>query len=189
MDQLEEYLVNYFKINSESLDAVAGLFEVKLLDKGDFFLNAGKRCNEMAFVKEGILRISALADGKEITQWIMTEGYFATDLNSFIFGDPGRWNIQALSNSVLYAINKSNYEKIGKMVPNWPSLEREFLVHCFTTMENRVFQFLSMSAEERYHAFFESNKTLFNQVPLQYIASLLGMTPETFSRIRSKGNS
>ncbi len=170
MDKLKEYLANYFKINRGSLEDVAGLFEVKLLDKGDFFLHAGKRCTEMAFVKDGILRISALADDKEITQWIMTEGYFATDLNSFIFGAPGRWNIRALSNSVLYSISKSNYEKMGRMVPNWPSLEREFLVHCFTTMEDRVFQFLSMSAEERYHTFFESNKVLFNQVPLQYIA-------------------
>jgi CRP-like cAMP-binding protein len=53
-------------------------------------------------------------------------------------------------------------------------------------LEDRIFSHLSMSAEDRYQFFFQHNKELFNQVPLQYIASMLGMTPETFSRIRKK---
>ena len=65
-------------------------------------------------------------------------------------------------------------------------LEKLFIVRCFSMMEDRIFSHLSMSAEERYNLFFESNRELFNQVPLQYIASMLGMSPETFSRIRKK---
>ncbi|WP_229239031.1 hypothetical protein [Emticicia sp. C21] len=61
-----------------------------------------------------------------------------------------------------------------------------FIAKCFTMLEDRIFSHLSMTAEERYNFFFQNNKELFNQVPLQYIASMLGMTPETFSRIRRK---
>lgn len=53
-------------------------------------------------------------------------------------------------------------------------------------IEDRIFSHLSMTAEERYDLYFEHNRALFNQVPLQYIASVLGMTPETFSRIRKR---
>lgn len=72
------------------------------------------------------------------------------------------------------------------MVPSWHELEKLFIAKCFTILENRIFSHLSMTAEERYNNFSEHNKELFNQVPLQYIASMLGMTPETFSRIRKK---
>lgn len=74
------------------------------------------------------------------------------------------------------------------LIPKWAELEKMFIIHCFVTLEDRIQTHLSMTAEERYHYFFENNKDLFNQVPLQYIASMLGMTPETFSRIRKKSN-
>jgi len=86
----------------------------------------------------------------------------------------------------IYSITKEDYKKIGHLVPTWSELEKLFLVRCFTILEDRIFSHLSMTAEERYKLFFENNKELFNQVPLQYIASMLGMTPETFSRIRKK---
>ncbi len=63
------------------------------------------------------------------------------------------------------------------------------MASCFIQLEDRIFSHLSLNAEERYHQFFENNKELFNQVPLQYLASMLGMSPETFSRIRNKKNS
>jgi CRP/FNR family transcriptional regulator, anaerobic regulatory protein len=65
-------------------------------------------------------------------------------------------------------------------------LEKLFLVRCFTLLEDRIFSQLSLTAEERYQDFFGKNQALFNQVPLQYIASMLGMTAQTLSRIRKK---
>lgn len=65
-------------------------------------------------------------------------------------------------------------------------MEKQFIAGCFVQLEDRVFSHLSLSAEERYDKLFENNKEIFNQVPLQYLASMLGMSPETFSRIRNK---
>jgi CRP-like cAMP-binding protein len=73
-----------------------------------------------------------------------------------------------------------------EFIPKWNELEKLFIINCFSTLEDRIFSHLAMSAEERYQFFFANNKELFNQVPLQYIASMLGMTPETFSRIRKR---
>jgi CRP-like cAMP-binding protein len=75
---------------------------------------------------------------------------------------------------------------IGKVVPKWNDFEKLFVSKCFVMLENRVFDFISLTAEERYKKLFDTNRELFNQVPLQYLASMLGMTPETFSRIRRK---
>jgi|SRR5690554_660943 CRP-like cAMP-binding protein len=187
MTELENSIQSHFGIiDSEELSAITSFFQYETLKKGDYFLKTNRKCERLSFLQSGFLRIFRETDQKEVTQWISTKGYFVTDLASFIFNQPARWTIQALTDVTLYTIKKSEYDKIQTVVPSWPELEKLFIVHCFTTLENRIFSHLSMTAEERYHFFFEHNKELFNQVPLQYIASMLGMTPETFSRIRKK---
>jgi CRP-like cAMP-binding protein len=168
------------------MEAISSLFEESTLDKGAFFIKKGQYCDQLSFVKQGLIRVYATANGKEITQWISTQGYFITELNSFIFRQRARWNMQALSDCTLYTLKKENYERLKERIPNWPEIEKNFIASCFIILENRVFDFLSLSAEERYDQFFEQHKNLLNQVPLNYIASMLGMSPETLSRIRSK---
>ena len=97
--------------------------------------------------------------------------------------------MKALSPCSLYTISRENYAQIQTIVPQWEGLEKQFIAKCFLHLEDRVFSFLSMSAEERYHHFMTHKKELFNQVPLHYLASSLGMTPETLSRIRKKTTS
>lgn len=187
MTALEKHIIAYFgKVEGDDLKKISSLFKPSTLKKGDYFLSAGKSADKLSFVQSGLLRIFAVTPEKEVTQWISTKGYFITDLAGFIFDVPARWNIQALTEVVLYTISRADYNRIGKMVPKWRELEKLFITRCFTILEDRVFAHLSMTAEERYNLFFEQNKELFNQVPLQYIASMLGMTPETFSRIRKK---
>lgn len=188
MDQINIYLKTYFNIQEEDLPLVAKLFDIVSFKRGVPILKSEQYCRNMFFIKSGILRIFALNDGKEITQWIATENNFMTDLNSFLLHQPARWNIEAITDVTLYSISKRNYDEIVNIVPNWGEIEKLFIVNCFTTMENRIFQFLSLSAENRYLHFYHDNKSLFNQVPLQHLASMLGMTPETFSRIRKKNS-
>lgn len=186
MTALEQHIKSYFGISEEDLSQVASLFTLQKMNKGDYFLRTGHLCDKLSFVKSGMMRIYVTGEDKEVTQWISTPGYFITDLASLVFGKPARWTIQALVDTELYTITRADYNRIGKLVPQWAELEKLFIAKCFIILEDRIFTHLSMSAEERYEAFFAGNKELFNQVPLQYIASMLGMTPETFSRIRKK---
>jgi len=186
-NDLERSLTSYFtNIEAEDLKTIVSFFKPEVVKKNDFFLKAGKKSTKLSFIQSGFLRIFCETEKKEITQWISTKGYFVTDLSSFISNIPARWNIQALTDTELYTIDKNDYEKLQDQVPKWHILEKAFIVHCFTTIETRVFGHLSMTAEERYSSFFNENHELFNQIPLQYIASMLGMTSETFSRIRNK---
>ena len=187
MKELEFYIKSYFGIlQQEDLKRIISLFKPGAIKKGDFYLKSGQACEKLSFIQSGFLRIFVAAEEKEVTQWISTKASFVTDLSSLVFGSPSRWTIQALTDTELFTISREDYNRIGKLVPQWHELEKLFIAKCFTMLEDRIFSHLSMTAEERYNFFFENNRELFNQVPLQYIASMLGMTPETFSRIRKR---
>lgn len=186
MTELEHYLQTYFDFDGSDLSTVAAFFKPENLKKGHYYLKTGKPCDKLSFIRSGMLRVFVELEDREVTQWICTQGYFVTELSSLVFGKPSRWNIQALTDTTLFTIDKRDYDRIGDHLPKWPETEKLFIAHCFTTLEDRVFSFLSMTAEQRYNMLFELNRDLFNQVPLQYIASMLGMSPETVSRIRRK---
>jgi CRP-like cAMP-binding protein len=186
MTELEYYLQTFFAFDQAELGTVAAFFKPETVRKGEYYLKTGKACNKLSFIRSGLLRVFVNLEDREVTQWISTQGYFITDLSSLVFDKPSRWNIQALTDTDIYTIDKADYNRLGQYIPKWHETEKLFIAHCFMTLEDRVFSFLSMTAEQRYNILFDSNRELFNQVPLQYIASMLGMTPETISRIRRK---
>ncbi|MBD3630039.1 Crp/Fnr family transcriptional regulator [Cyclobacterium sp.] len=186
MTELEKYIQTHFGVNNDDLTKISSLFHLIKLSKGDFFLKAGRYSDRLGFVQSGIIREFAIIDDKEVTKWISTKGYFAVDLSSFVFKQTARFNIQAITDCEIFIIENKNYQKIEQLIPNWFKLEKLFIAKCFTVLEDRIVSQISLTAEERYNQLFNFNKELFNQVPLQHLASMLGMTPETLSRIRKK---
>ncbi|AGA77396.1 cAMP-binding protein [Echinicola vietnamensis DSM 17526] len=183
--ELQNYLKEYFPLNTAQLEQLAELFRMETMEKGDFYAQTGKPCHKLSFLKSGYLRIFETAEnGKEVTQWISSTGEFTTDLSSLAFGQNARRNIQAISSCTLYTIHQEAYRSLPEVLPAWPELEKLFIAKCFITLEDRVFGLLSKTAEERYQQLFQFKRHLFNEVPLHYLASMIGMTPETFSRIR-----
>ena len=192
MKDLHKLIQEHFgQLTHQELEIIQSYFHEEKLQKNDFFTKSDKICDKLSIVKSGILRVYALFEGKEITQWISTENFLITEAMGFFFDHPNRWTIQAFTDTELITITKTDYLKLCKEFPKWNEIEKALIVKCFTMIEDRVFSHLSMTAEERYDLYFKQNRALFNQVPLQYIASVLGMTPETLSRIRKRqtGNS
>lgn len=186
MTELESYIQTFFGAETDDLATISSFFKNTVLEKNDYFLRKGRRSTRLGFLQSGFIREYVLMDDKEVTKWISTPGYFIVDLSSFMFQHPARWNLQALSNCELYVIDLEDYRQMSKQVSRWAELERLFMAKCFAILEDRIISHLSKTAEQRYQQLFTFNKDLFNQVPLQYLASMLGMTPETFSRIRKK---
>ena len=186
MNELEQHIAALFEVNAADLKTISAQFRPVQLTKGECFFKENGYSDHMAFVKSGLLREWVDLPEKEVTKWIATPGYFITDLNSFLFDKPAVSSLQALTDCELAVISKEDYRNMGKSIPTWNTVEKLFLAKCFGIMSDRILAFISMTAEERYLQLWNANKELFNQVPLQYLASMLGMTPETFSRLRKK---
>lgn len=183
---LSAYIHSTFQVTPAEVASISLFFKPLYLKRNDFLLKENQFAQYLGFVQSGLMREFFYHDGREITKWISGPGYFIVDLASFLFEKPARVNLQALTDCELFAISKTDYARIAQVIPKWPDIEKTFIARCFTVLEERVMTHLSLSAEERYDAFFNYNPELFNLVPLQYLASMLGMTPETFSRIRKK---
>lgn len=178
---------HFGELSKEELAIIQSYFHEEKLSKNEYFTESGQICNRLSIVQSGILRVYAVTEnGKEITQWLSTKDFLITEVTGFFFNHANRWSIRAFTDTQLLTISKTNYQKLCKEFPKWNEIEKQFIVKCFAMIEDRIFSHLSMTAEERYNQYFEQNKELFHQVPLQYIASILGMTPETFSRIRKR---
>jgi len=182
-DLTQEY---FGQLNGQEQELFHSYFKEEKLQKNGFFTKSGKVGDKFSFVKSGILRMYVLTDGKEITQWISAENSMVTDVAGFFFDQPNRWNIQAFTDTELLTITKTDYLRLCEELPTWNVIEKRFILKCFMMMEDRIFSHLAMSAEERYDLYYRQNRELFNHVPLQHIASVLGMTAETFSRIRKR---
>lgn len=186
MNELQKNIASLFEVHADDLETISAFFHPVRVNKGDYFLKSGAYANQMGFIQSGMMREWVHLPDKEVTKWIATPGYFVTDLSSFLFHEPAKSSLQALTPCELYVISKEDYSNLGKVVSSWNTVEKLFLAKCFATMSDRILTFISMTAEERYNELWNANKELFNQVPLQYLASMLGMTPETFSRLRKK---
>ena len=189
MQELEQFITSIFGFTAEDAEKVASFFTPGFLGKGEYFLKPGQVCTSLSFQCSGLVRMYAHNGDTEVTQWISGSGGFLTDLGGLIFNTPARAYVQALTDAELYTIDREKYLRIATVIPEWHHLEKLFIARCFVFMEQRVFSLLSMKAEERYQWLFNYNPSLFNQVPLQYLASMMGMAPETLSRIRKKMNS
>jgi len=124
MTELEQYLRSYMGVADEDMAAIVSFFRPVTLDKGDYFLKAGRFCEKLSFQRSGLMRVFASHAEKEVTQWISFKGSLITDLNSLICNEPSRYNIQALAACELYSIDKKDYLGLAEVIPKWPALER-----------------------------------------------------------------
>ncbi|CAM1374684.1 Crp/Fnr family transcriptional regulator [Tenacibaculum xiamenense] len=184
MEKLRSCILSQLSIEQKSMNNILSAFEPLELKKGEFLLKSGRICRQMAFVESGYLRMYDIVDGKEITLWIGKEGRFITSLSSFIFETPNNWNIQAITDCELLVINRENHFNLNKTEPKWLEFDNTLLANSFALLEKKMFSQLHTTAKQRFDSLLNEEPELFNNIPLQYIASMLGITPESLSRLR-----
>lgn len=173
-------------LNGNELEDILSYFEPVTYQKGDFLVKAGQVCDKVAFVETGLLRTWYEVDGIEVTHWISDAGYFDTSLSSFSFQTPSRWNIQAISTCQIFTLDCKSHQQLLKKYLPWMKFESQLLIYSYLGLEDRMFSQLHQTAEERYEKLLSTRRHLVQQAPLQYLASMLGMKPETLSRLRKK---
>lgn len=184
MDKLRKCVQEQVSIGESAMNSILDAFETVDLEKGAFFVRSGTICREMAFIESGYLRMYDLAQGKEITLWIGGEGRFITSLSSFVFQTSNHWNIQAITDCRLRVISRERHFELTRSEPKWLEFDNVLLAHSFALLERRMFDQLHTTSKQRFHQLLAECPEVFHHVPLKYIASMLGIEPESLSRLR-----
>ena len=182
---LRAHIEKRVHLTDEEFEISAKFFEAKKLRRNQFLLNEGDVCTHIGFVNSGCLREYTIDNkGTEHIVQFAIEDWWVSDLNSFLSGKPAEYNVDALQDSEVLLLEKSARDV---MLDKCPKMERFFRLlieanHVAT--HQRIADSLSASAEERYLKFIKTYPKLFETVPQNQIASYLGITPQSLSRIR-----
>jgi len=182
---LKQAIQNSITIGEAELEFMLSLFKPLFLKKEALFLEVGKVCNYVAFVNSGLLRIFYInSKGEETTCYFSLPNEFVTSISSFTAQIPTTENIQAIQATELFIISKHDLDLLYHTVPVTQEFGRKAAEKLAMIMEQRISLFLNHSADERYKLLLESNPALILTVPLQYLASYLGISPQHLSRLR-----
>lgn len=183
--QLTENIREKVKLTEDEEDSLKKYFVPKKIRKRQYILNAGDKCNYLTFVEKGLLRsFSTDNNGHEHVMQFAMEGWWISDMASFLSGDDAIYNIEALEDSELLMLSLSSMDEMIERIPAMERYFRLLMQSNVIALQRRIRVVQTMSAEQIYLKLMEVNPEILNRVPQQYIASYMGITPETLSRVR-----
>lgn len=186
METLVKHISQYSRLSTGALKNMRAVLNRVELPKGEFLITEGKICQHVYFLEKGCLRGFYNLDGKEITYWFAFENNFVTSFFSFITRKPCVENVQAIEDSTLWAISHEHLQQLYDRHPDIERLGRIMHERYYVMLEERFLSNHFKEARERYDNLMNHSPHILQRVPLGYIASYLGITQETLSRIRNK---
>ena len=183
----EKYMDCKIELSPEQSDWIRSLCVVKKLRKHRFLLQEGDICTQHAFVTKGCLRsYSVDCDGKEHIVKFAVEHWWIADRDSLLSGEPAKLNIDAVEDSEAVLLSKQNFDLICQKIPAFNDMVNNLLQGAYNASQNRILANISLSAREKYEFFLQRYPDLAVRLPLSMIASYLGISPETLSRVRNQ---
>jgi CRP-like cAMP-binding protein len=185
MQQLITFISQYSKLSPTAIEALEKRIEFESFHKNEIILSQGAKANKVWFIKKGMVRKFFYNEGKEITIWIHAENEMLTSMHSYFQQKPSQENIQAIEDTELISLS---YEKSLELsvYPEFNTFSQDLITKQFSCIDEFSKKFSLMSAKEKYVALSEIAPQIIKRAKLGYIASILGISQETLSRIRSK---
>ena len=183
---LNNHLANIGLTETQS-EKLGSIFkESILLEKGGFFHKKNQTCQKLGFIVDGMCRYYYDTEKEEVTRWVALKNEFVTSLSSFISQNKSQEIIQAIQPTEILIATRQDWQDLYKEEEFVRQLWVKNIEDNYLGMENRVFNLIAMTAEDRYKWMLK-NQPKFNQfVPDKYVASMLGIEPRHLSRIRAK---
>lgn len=184
MTELLNVINSFQKLNAETEDAIKKYFVEEKFKKNDFILHEGKICNKIYFIKSGAIRRFCFENGIEVTRWIYTDTQFVTSLSSFFEQKPSFESFQATEETVVYSLSYQN-EALLLQYPLFVNFHLKQLRLYLSKINEFHHLFRVMNAQEKYLFLLNSFPQIIKKSKLKHIASLIGISQETLSRIRA----
>ena len=184
-EDLKTFFSSLAPFSEKELEDAAVYFQPLYLKKKEHFCREGTMSRQIAFVKQGILRSYFTIGEKENTSFFQVPGTIVVALKSFVMEKEALENIQALTDAELISISREHLYSLYDGNWKWQQVGRVLIESYYIFQERRMLMHQNLSAQERYIEFSASHPEVLQSVPLQYVASYLGVSPETLSRIRA----
>jgi len=184
-DIFQQYLNNKITLTDEEAFQIRQCALFKKIRKRQYLLQEGDVWRYDAFIARGCIRSYSIDEnGVEHVIGFGIENWWIGDRESLLSGQPSRFNIDAVEDSEVILFTHTKFEELCASIPVFGHMINHILQRSFIASQNRIQAALSNTAEEKYLAFIEKYSGFVNRLPLSMIASYLGITPETLSRIR-----
>lgn len=181
---ISDNLGAYVDFSDEELADVLSFFKKEVFLKKELIVRKDQICNKLYFVKKGMARSFYLKDGKEVTQWFFDEQQFMTSVESFFEHKNSLYYLEVIEDSVLFSISKESLDMLFVKYQKMEKFGRLLSIEMLTKIVNKLNAIQFQTAKERYDYMLKEFPNITYRVPLGYVASYLGMTQETLSRIR-----
>lgn len=187
MNELLQHIKQYHTLPAEAEKALTDNFEELSVKKNDFLIREGMVCRYLYFLKTGCLRgYYNNPDGKEVTHWFAFENDFVTSFHSFITSKAAVENIHAIEDAVMWRISGDKLKELFNRYPEIERLMRIAYEKYYIRLEERYVNAQFKTARELYENLLQTSPQILQRMPLGFIASYLGISQETLSRIRGK---
>ena len=174
-------------IPNEEIDQLRAIHHVKKVKKGQVLLFEGQVCTQTIYIVKGCLRVYRINDNAEEHVFRFgIENWWINDGESYTTHQPSKSYIDALEDSDLIIFNESDFSGLLESAPVLKAYSNALSIKSFNASTERIYEHMSLSAEERYNNFIKKYPAIYNRIPLHMIASYLGVSKKTLSRIRSK---
>ncbi len=189
IDNLINYISNFIQLSELDKVDIELNFKLINLKRKDFLLKIGQTCDFVAFVNSGVIRHYHIKDSNEITCDITLQNAFITDFKSLIENIPSIYNFQILKDAELFVIKKKELFELYNKNKNIESFGRIMAEQVALRTIDIAMSLSSDKPEERVEKLIKKRPDLFQEVPQRYLANLLGISPESLSRIRARRKS
>ena len=185
--QLEEYFKTRTEIDDKTLSYISSYFKIKKIKRNEFLLKEGEICKHFYFINKGCIRLFNInKDGEEGTRYFHFEDAFGTALPSLISQKPSYEFMQTIEPSELLVINREDYFHLVEIVPQFAIVYRQILELAYLKSQERIYCFQSLEAIEKVRWVLTNQSKWLTRLSNKMVASYLGLTPQTLSRLKSK---
>jgi CRP-like cAMP-binding protein len=185
-DGLHAFVASHVPLSAADWDAIRAAFELSTVRRKGMYLQPGETCDRIAFLAQGCLTASYTTAKADVTTHIFVDGSFVADYYSYLTATPSRQTIRAVEDCALLAADRRAVSHLYESVPVWERLGRMIAEEVYLCAHERTASFLHETPEQRYVKLADTQRELLKRVPQYVIASYLGITPETLSRIRGR---